>query len=96
MSDKEWRCPRCGKPTSGSWSEGGLKWAICDECMGADRRDPPGPGDSEDRDDLEDYRGDEDEPEPEEDDPQDIYRALYRFGRDCLFPVGPSQGGLFR
>ncbi len=30
-------CPRCGQLTSGSWSEGGLKWAICDDCMNADR-----------------------------------------------------------
>jgi len=27
-------CPRCGKATDGAWSEGGLKWAICEECMG--------------------------------------------------------------
>jgi len=31
-------CPRCGQSTSGSYSEGGLKWAICDDCMDADRR----------------------------------------------------------
>ncbi len=29
-------CPRCGQLTSGAWSEGGLKWAICDNCMSAD------------------------------------------------------------
>ena len=26
-------CPRCGEPTDGAWSEGGLRWAICDACM---------------------------------------------------------------
>lgn len=32
------KCPRCGKETDGSWSEGGLKWAICEECMEQDRK----------------------------------------------------------
>ena len=32
------KCPRCGKPTDGAWSEGGLKWAICGKCMQADRK----------------------------------------------------------
>lgn len=26
-------CPRCGEPTNGAFSEGGLRWAICEECM---------------------------------------------------------------
>lgn len=26
-------CPRCGIETDGAWSEGGLKWAICEACM---------------------------------------------------------------
>jgi len=26
-------CPRCGKETDGSYSLGGVKWAICDDCM---------------------------------------------------------------
>jgi hypothetical protein len=26
-------CPRCGQATDGTWSEGGFKWAICEECM---------------------------------------------------------------
>ena len=26
-------CPRCGRMTKGAWSEGGLRWAICDECL---------------------------------------------------------------
>jgi len=26
-------CPRCGRPTSGTWSEGGAKWALCEECF---------------------------------------------------------------
>jgi hypothetical protein len=30
-------CPRCGKLTDGAWSEGGLKWAICDDCMRNER-----------------------------------------------------------
>ena len=32
-------CPRCGKQTEGAWSEGGLKWAICDECMAREREE---------------------------------------------------------
>lgn len=43
-------CPRCGAFTTGSWSEGGLKWAICEDCMRRDRAS---------RDDLERQRGDE-------------------------------------
>jgi len=30
-------CPRCGQLTYGSVSEGGLTWALCQECMDADR-----------------------------------------------------------
>lgn len=30
-------CPTCGKETDGAWSEGGVKWAICDDCMSARR-----------------------------------------------------------
>ena len=26
-------CPECGKPTEGSWSEGGIKWAVCEDCL---------------------------------------------------------------
>ena len=32
-------CPRCGKPTSGSYSEGGAHWAICEDCMEQDRKE---------------------------------------------------------
>lgn len=32
-------CPRCGQPTDGAWSPGGLRWAICDECMRYTRED---------------------------------------------------------
>jgi hypothetical protein len=32
------QCPRCGQYTEGAYSEGGLRWAICDDCMDADRR----------------------------------------------------------
>lgn len=35
--DAKHDCPRCGELTRGSWSEGGLKWAICDECMAKER-----------------------------------------------------------
>lgn len=38
------KCPRCGTPTSGSWSEGGIKWAICEDCM-ADNLGPQEPPD---------------------------------------------------
>jgi hypothetical protein len=34
-----WRCPRCGRETTGAWSEGGIRWAICPECMSDDIRD---------------------------------------------------------
>lgn len=30
-------CPRCGQSTTGAWSEGGLRWAICEDCMTRDR-----------------------------------------------------------
>lgn len=30
-------CPGCGKMTDGSWSEGGLKWDICGDCMSKER-----------------------------------------------------------
>lgn len=26
------KCPSCGKPTEGSFSEGGVHFAICEEC----------------------------------------------------------------
>ena len=35
----EWPCPRCGKSSTGSWSEGGLRWAICEDCMRKDRQE---------------------------------------------------------
>jgi len=31
-------CPRCGNPTDGAFSEGGIRWAICEDCMNDDRR----------------------------------------------------------
>ena len=31
-------CPRCGQPTTGAFSEGGLRWAICEDCMEKDRQ----------------------------------------------------------
>ena len=30
-------CPRCGQPTEGAWSEGGIRWAICEDCMSRER-----------------------------------------------------------
>lgn len=33
----EYPCPRCNRLTTGSWSEGGLRWAICEDCMAYDR-----------------------------------------------------------
>ena len=32
-------CPVCGEKTNGAWSEGGLKWAICDDCMVKQRQE---------------------------------------------------------
>jgi hypothetical protein len=26
-------CAQCGRPTSGTWSEGGAKWGLCEECF---------------------------------------------------------------
>ena len=37
MPKKTHACPRCGQTTQGSYSPGGLRWAICDTCMTADR-----------------------------------------------------------
>jgi len=33
MTEKEFPCEICGRPTTGAWSEGGHKWAICERCM---------------------------------------------------------------
>ena len=33
MPEKTYPCPRCGKATQGSYSLGGVLWAICDTCM---------------------------------------------------------------
>jgi len=38
------KCENCGKETNGTYSEGGIKWAICEECMSApqhNREDKP-------------------------------------------------------
>jgi len=29
-------CPICGKLTEGAFSESGVRWAICDDCMDAE------------------------------------------------------------
>ena len=29
---KTWNCPKCGKETSGTYSEGGIPIAICEDC----------------------------------------------------------------
>lgn len=30
---KKHDCPDCGEQTYGTYSEGGLKWSICENCM---------------------------------------------------------------
>lgn len=30
-------CPRCGRPTYGTLSEGGHRWALCPQCMEQER-----------------------------------------------------------
>ncbi len=32
-------CPRCGKKTDGSYSLGGVKWAICENCINKEIKD---------------------------------------------------------
>lgn len=38
-------CQACGKQTTGAWSEGGIKWELCDDCMdkARDQRGDDGP-----------------------------------------------------
>ena len=31
--ETEHKCPQCGRPTFGTYSEGGTKWAVCEDCM---------------------------------------------------------------
>jgi len=31
-------CSQCGRLTSGTWSEGGARWALCEECFEAELR----------------------------------------------------------
>ena len=26
------RCSECGRPTTGTWSPGGVRWALCPDC----------------------------------------------------------------
>ena len=33
------KCERCGAETEGTYSEGGIKWAICEDCMTAIEHD---------------------------------------------------------
>jgi len=33
------KCPKCGNDTDGVYSEGGVKWAICDDCMCREERE---------------------------------------------------------
>ncbi len=35
-------CPRCGQETQGAYSEGGLRWAICEDCMARERQEAKG------------------------------------------------------
>jgi len=32
------KCSKCGKEAAGAYTEGGLKWSICDECMDMEAR----------------------------------------------------------
>ena len=32
-------CPRCGKETKGSYSEGGILWVLCEDCMNDDEKE---------------------------------------------------------
>lgn len=32
-------CPRCGDQTEGAFSEGGIRWAICEDCVAEERRE---------------------------------------------------------
>ena len=34
----DYPCPRCGSPTSGSYSPGGLRSVICADCMDSSQR----------------------------------------------------------
>ncbi|MGD9276335.1 MAG: hypothetical protein PVJ67_04130 [Candidatus Pacearchaeota archaeon] len=34
-----WKCPRCGKETSGSYSYGGCRMAICWDCQDEDNKE---------------------------------------------------------
>jgi len=36
-------CTQCGRPTDGTWSEGGAKWALCEECFERTFRTPARP-----------------------------------------------------
>ena len=33
MEKQKAGCPRCGKPTAGSPTEKGFRWAYCDDCL---------------------------------------------------------------
>ena len=37
LTENKMNCPRCGKKTEGSYSEGGILWALCEDCMNDDR-----------------------------------------------------------
>jgi len=32
-STEQHECPQCGKLTHGSYSEGGIKWSLCEDCL---------------------------------------------------------------
>lgn len=65
-------CPRCGRPTAGAFSEGGLRWAICEDCMAKDREaeGPVGPG----------QKGGKVSKDGD-------FKALYQFGKHTLAEV---------
>jgi NMD protein affecting ribosome stability and mRNA decay len=36
MTAYAWPCPRCGRPTTGAYTEGGARWALCADCLQED------------------------------------------------------------
>jgi hypothetical protein len=31
-------CAQCARPTGGTWSEGGARWALCEDCFEGELR----------------------------------------------------------
>ena len=36
VGEESGACPRCGQPTAGAWSEGGVQWTLCEACLAAE------------------------------------------------------------